>query len=187
MGSQRLFVGTPVPPETARKISDYRIPTAVDAVRWVKPENYHVTLQFLGDTDDTLVPSIVSILAGLPCPDVVPLTLSGAGAFPTTRRPRVLWIGGAPGDSDELGLAAVHELLGRGLKSIGIELDTRFTPHVTVAYSRKNARPERLREVTRNFIENTQSLRLDCTVPSLALFSSSLTPEGAVYRVLYSR
>ncbi len=135
-GALRLFVAVPVPPsaleacrqliETARERVDGR------AARWVRTENLHLTLRFLGATSPELVPDVtaaMTVVADGTSPFDV--TLTGAGSFPADRRPRALWIGIRQG-ADELAAAALG--LDAGLIPLGWSPEVRpFRPHLTVA------------------------------------------------------
>lgn len=102
---------------------------AVAGARWVPAENLHVTIAFLGESDRAadVADALTQIAAGLPAPDV---TLGGAGAFPSQRRARVLWLGLA--DDGTLGRAAA--LVADALRPLGFRPEDRaFTAHLTIA------------------------------------------------------
>lgn len=101
------------------------------AWRWTDPEGWHVTLAFLGATDPAEVPRVASALAGVAAAhEPFELDAGGLGAFPSTRRARVLWYGIAdPGGR----LAAVARELHDAL---GLEAGGRFRGHLTLARAR---------------------------------------------------
>jgi len=102
------------------------------AVRWVREENLHLTVAFLGDIDEALVPAIDRRLAPLAASTPPQrLGLAGVGGFPRGR-PRVLWLGLAAGRAWFVGLTrAVREALAEGLD---LDLDQRDpNAHVTLA------------------------------------------------------
>ena len=132
----RLFVGVPVPEEAlaacATLLDEVRVRHGGRGVRWVSTENLHLTLRFLG----LLPPSRIEVLgeavneaaSGLEPFDVV---LAGAGAFPTDRRPRAIWLGIERG-AEELG--TISRALDAALVRTGMAADDRpFRPHLTVA------------------------------------------------------
>lgn len=100
-------------------------------VKWVEPENYHLTLKFLGDVAAGDIPVIIDALgravAGQPA---LRLELTGVGAFPDMKRPRVIWygIGGDIG-----ALQSLHQAIDHGLRNLGIpgEKGT-YRPHLTL-------------------------------------------------------
>ncbi|MFW6292761.1 MAG: RNA 2',3'-cyclic phosphodiesterase [Spirochaetota bacterium] len=143
MDELRLFTAVSPPQEIAEKIAGVqrRFESAVGphVLRTIRRENYHVTLQFLGNTPPSLVEPVVEAMqaAASRSSGPIELQLTAPGAFPTSRRPRTLWVG----LRDTGGrLTALEEDLRERLVRLGIELDTRrFRPHVTIAYVRKQA------------------------------------------------
>ena len=132
----RLFVGVPVPPEALAACAALLGPVMARhggrGVRWVRTENLHLTLRFLG----LLTPSRIDVLgeavdaaaAGVEPFEVV---LAGAGAFPGDRRPRAIWLGIERG-AEELG--TISRALDGALVRSGMPADDRpFRPHLTVA------------------------------------------------------
>lgn len=132
----RLFVGVPVPPEAMAACAELLGPLMVRhggrGVRWVRTENLHLTLRFLG----LLPPSRIGVLGDAveeASTGVAPfeVVLAGAGAFPGDRRPRAIWLGIEHG-ADELG--AISRALDAALVRTGLPSDDRpFRPHLTVA------------------------------------------------------
>ena len=129
----RLFTGLEVPATAGMMLSGLR--GGLSGARWVDPDNYHLTLRFIGDIDERTADEIADALARVQRP-AVPVRFSGVGAFGGTR-PHALYAGVAP--APELSeLQAEHERL---LQRIGLPSEGRkFTPHVTLAYLR-GARP----------------------------------------------
>ncbi len=135
-GTFRLFVAVPVPSaalEACRRLIDgVRADPAGSAARWVRTENLHLTLRFLGATHPDRVPAIAGVMAAASRgTGPFEVELAGAGAFPEERRPRALWIGIARGADT---LAALADALDDGLAPLGLPPDgRRFRPHLTVA------------------------------------------------------
>jgi RNA 2',3'-cyclic 3'-phosphodiesterase len=139
---RRLFVGVPLPEDTAAAIAaivdDVRVaglPAGARDVRWVRLDGLHLTLRFLGPTPQELIAptaAAVTAVAGA-VEGPISLELKGSGTFPRAARPRTLWIGVA-GDTDAFGgLAAAME---RALAWAGWPPDPRpFRPHLTLARS----------------------------------------------------
>jgi 2'-5' RNA ligase len=135
-GVHRLFVAVPVPPDAldaCRALIDgIRRGPAGRGARWVRTENLHLTLRFLGDTPADRVPAVAEAMrraaGGTRAFEV---RLAGAGAFPSSGRPRALWLGivvGAP----ELG--AIASAMEPPLAELGWPPEGRpFRPHLTVA------------------------------------------------------
>ena len=141
MGNRRLFVALEPPDAVRRRIvraaAELRRAAgrAEADVRWVAPENLHLTLQFLGGVPEERVPVLAAALEAAAAGSR-PLTLevTGAGGFPKARRPRVVWLGMA---GDVPALAAMVDDLGRRLAPLGFPPEARpFSPHLTLGRAR---------------------------------------------------
>jgi 2'-5' RNA ligase len=145
-----------------------------DRVRWVRPENLHVTLRFLGDVESARVPSIARNLreavAGL---DSFPMHLGPVGAFPSARRPRVVVIDVAPREP----LEQLAEAVERAVVKEGLEPEKRrFRPHLTLGRASGRAFPP----VTAPVTAVGESLVVD----EIVLFRSELRRSGAIHTPL---
>lgn len=170
----RLFVAILLPESVRREIAGAVAPLReeLDHVRWVRTEQLHLTLRFIGDVDRHRVPvvgaTLGEALAVLPGPTIA---LEGGGAFPSASRPSVLWAGVRPDDR----LSALHAAAEAALVELGIDPETRdFHPHVTVGRIRRGRRAPGAGRV---IVE----LRLDTTteVREVSLMESVLGPGGA--------
>ena len=125
----RLFVALDIDADIRERITTFRNqvrPLAPD-VRWVGPETFHVTLQFLGETRK--LDDIRDVLKNVHCAPVQ-ISFRGAGFFPNPRAPRVFWVGI---DGDEH-LQNLSTDIGRATKPLGFNRDPGpFTPHLTLA------------------------------------------------------
>ena len=152
-------------------------------LRPVRPDGIHLTLKFLGDVPVDRIDSIGAAAeraAGQHAPFA--LSLSGVGAFPGGRAPRVLWAGIA-GDLDSLG--ALQASVDGRLADLGFARERRaFNPHLTLARMRDSAsREDRSRALC--VLRATQPREaMSFDVDAVALFQSTLAPGGAVYRRL---
>lgn len=147
---------------------------------WPQPANLHLTLRFLGEIDGDQVTSIRTILreslSGLCAPEVV---VRGTGAFPNLRKPSVVWVGiESPGSV----LAAVQNACEEGARAVGLDAETKaFHPHVTLARLRE---PYRIGGLVRALEAESGFFGGEFTASSVTLFSSALTPRGAIYAPL---
>jgi 2'-5' RNA ligase len=146
--------------------------------RWVARENIHVTLKFLGDTSEEIVPELVEAVAGV-CSATAPfdIVLGGLGGFPNMKRPRVLFYEVTSGERELVALARmIDTALWEGL-SIPRE-ERPFKAHATVARIKTPISPdvasrlEKAPSVERGF------QRLE----KVTLMESELRREGAIYR-----
>ena len=154
--------------------------TSLDA-RWVKPENMHLTVVFMGNVPNERLESIAEAV-GEVCREFGPfeIQIDGTGVFSSRRYPRVLWIGLA-GDLERMSL--FRDGLQMNLAPFGINQEVRrYKPHLTIGRFRKGFRAgPQLDEILANY----QDLSSDVsTVDELAMFRSDLKAGGAVYSKL---
>jgi 2'-5' RNA ligase len=181
--NHRLFVALE-PTEAVRR----RIAAAVAAlrkaggraasdVRWLPPENVHLTLQFLGAVPHARVADVTAAVAA--CAAAAgPLSLEvrGAGGFPNARRARVVWLGLG---GDVAALAALVQELGRRLAPLGFAPEERpFSPHLTVGRAREARGSPGLAGA---LAEVAQEDGIAWRAGELVLFESHLSPQGARY------
>ncbi|MFO7576341.1 MAG: RNA 2',3'-cyclic phosphodiesterase [Pelovirga sp.] len=144
---------------------------------WVKPDNLHITMKFLGDTDDNLLQQVSEQLDRLGQEQgPFAVTLGGLGFLPPQGRPRVLCV--ATGSQDRLAHLA-HQLEQR-LTPLGLQPERRFAAHVTLARIKGDKNLAKLRQLA-----SRVSLRQTFSVASLNLYSSHLHPDGARYQLLH--
>jgi 2'-5' RNA ligase len=128
----RLFTGLEIPRHVADSLAMMR--GGLPGARWIDPENYHLTLRFIGDIDDALARDIAGLL-GRAQRRPFEIRLDGLTSF-GGRKPRALVASAAPA-GPLMELQAEHERL---LQRIGLEPDGRkYTPHVTLARLRESS------------------------------------------------
>jgi 2'-5' RNA ligase len=148
------------------------------ALKAVDPDNLHVTLKFLGETEVILVPEILELLteeavALEPCE----LTIAGLGVFPHAQRPSVVWAGLEGAQT----LTALAVDLEAGLELMGFPRESRpFVPHLTLA--RVKAKPPESLGALLSRHAKTQFGA--ATIEQVELIRSELGPEGSRYTVL---
>jgi len=178
----RLFFSVPVSDQARSGASEALRAmkrAAGDApLSWTKDEQLHFTLAFLGEQPEDALPRLWE--AAAPCAALhgFDLGLSGAGAFPDPRRPRVLWLGTEQGARELEELAAC---LARGLRSAGFPLEKRpFRPHLTVA----RVKPGGERGASRALGAAPKGEIARMRVDRLSLMQSQLSPHGAKHSVV---
>ncbi|HXF73971.1 MAG TPA: RNA 2',3'-cyclic phosphodiesterase [Actinomycetota bacterium] len=131
----RLFVAVDVPGRVRELVAGTLAPwrEAFPAARWVPPENWHVTVKFLGRTWPRLLAWVEDRVRAVAA-DHRPFQIraSGVGAFPSARRARVLWVGL---DDPEGGLRSLARGLDAALEREFPPERRDFTAHLTVARS----------------------------------------------------
>lgn len=151
-------------------------------VGWVKPENLHITLKFLGEVEEARLPVLSEAIASsLRGTSPFPLALGGLGAFPDLRFPRVIWIGVKRGAKE---LSALQARLEEGLQRIGFSPEDRpFSPHLTLG----RVRSPRGRGA---LVEGLKALEVpilgEMILESVDLMRSQLHPTGAIYTIIQS-
>ena len=183
-GGVRTFVAVHLDPSTraalATASAELRAHAGELPIAWVAPENFHVTVKFLGGIDEARVPAVIAALhtaaTGRPAFDV---EIRALGAFPSPTRPRVLWAGVAEGGEPLGALAAAVE---DALAPLGFEREARaFAAHVTLARVREPRRAPALAAA----LGAAASRRFGrVTIDHLALMRSDLSPRGARYTPL---
>ena len=151
-------------------------------VRWIDPDEYHLTLKFLGEVRTDRVDQIGAILgrvaAGSPS---FSANLTGFGAFPTVRRPCVLWMGIEPTPA----LRCLKQDVEWALSSVGFERETRaFHPHLTLGRVEREDGAGAFRGLDKLIAELTYTHLIP--VASLELMRSQTSRRGAAYTVLSS-
>jgi 2'-5' RNA ligase len=149
-------------------------------VKWVEPENIHVTLLFLGEVQDREVPRVCQIVAdGAREQPAFVLSVEGVGCFPNPRRPRVIWVGVGEGTQP---LCALHDALEGPLQELGYRREERrYTPHVTLGRV-KSERP--MEQLGAALAAHAGWKGGETAVRELLVMSSQLTPKGPVYTAL---
>lgn len=179
----RAFVALNLPDATRRalwaataSLRDRDLP-----VTWVRPEAMHVTLKFLGDTDDGRAPELgAAVHRAAAGTRPQPLVLEGFGAFPDAERPRVLWLG----ITAEPALELLQDGLEREFATLGFTVEGRpFRPHLTLGRAKRDARPQEFKGLDAAF----ERLRFSETVlvESVDLMCSTLSPRGPSYELLH--
>lgn len=153
--------------------------------RWTPPENLHVTLRFLGETDERQAGELAQALAALVIAHRrFALMLRGLGVFPHQRAPRVLWAG-LQGDLP--GLTRLQLDVEQLAQTAGFAAESRrFSPHLTLARPLRNAAPARLAQDGQTVARlATQVIpAATFTVSELLLMQSELHREGARYTTM---
>jgi 2'-5' RNA ligase len=166
----RIFTGLEIPAEVAQSLAMFR--GGLPGARWIDPENYHLTLRFIGDVDDLTAHEVASLLGRVRRPSLE-LRFEELSAF-GGRRPRAV-IAALAHTPALMELQAEHERL---MQRVGLEPEGRkYTPHVTLA---------RLRDVSSRDVAEYLSTRALIRPPPFrvsrfVLFSSRTSVGGGPY------
>jgi 2'-5' RNA ligase len=153
----------------------------VAGVKWVGPENLHVTLLFLGEVDNRDLPALCGavedVTTTLPS---FSIGIEGTGCFPNPRRPRVLWVGVGVGAHE---VCTLHDALEPPLLELGCfrREQRQYTPHVTLGRLKSEQAPLGLGAA----LTKHQTWKAgEIAVQEVHVMSSELTPQGPTYAVL---
>lgn len=174
----RAFVAVSPPPEIRETVVERARSLRYEGdVRWLPPENVHLTLKFLGEAPEEALAAVSAALDGV-CRGHGPfkVELAGFGAFPSRERAKVVWAAVGAGSGELESLAAE---LQSALDPLGFPREERpYLPHATVGRAR--GRPAHLPDTGATWEP------LSFPVRSVELVRSRLLPSGAVYSVLSS-
>lgn len=177
----RCFIAIPFPGELKESVaSSVELLKAARAdVRWVQPENLHLTLKFLGDTTEPSVPGIAGALDNAAeSLRSFSLRISGAGVFPDWKRPRVIWFGVEAGS----GLKSLQESIEDIMETFGYNRENRlFSPHLTIGRVRSQRNISPLVSALES-VKGTDFGSME--VRSFSLMKSDLSPKGSEYTTL---
>lgn len=150
---------------------------------WVKQENLHVTLKFLGEVDPERVEEL-RLAAEVAREGIEPFTLELdlLGAFPNMERPRVIWVGSF---SPPPGVYRLYERLEQELEPLGFPPEgKRYTPHITLGRVKEKSRARVGRLGER--LETVEAFRFWAEASGLTLMESRLSPQGAIYTPIFT-
>lgn len=168
----RLFVALQIPDAIRRSL--FLLQGGVPGARWSTPEQYHLTLRFIGEVDEAVAGDIDDVLSAVAVPPFT-LELAGVGQF-GGKLPRALWAGVRP-NSELMHLQRKFET---AIQRLGHAAEERkFTPHVTLARLRNSPREKVMEYVAQHSLYSSGAFE----VKGFALFSSRLGSAGAVYNV----
>jgi len=174
----RAFIAIEIPSEIKSALAALQaeLRRAGADVNWTKPESLHLTLNFLGEVDERLIKEVEKVCLET-APEFQPFTLrlNGAGVFPNSRQPRVLWAG-LSGEVEKT--VEMRKRLDEKLAPFGFERDEKkFHPHLTIGRVKSNRKTRELLALADSY----QLPALSFEVSEIVLMKSELHPAGARY------
>ena len=181
----RAFIAIELPKEirdSLANLQDKLKSTGAD-VKWVEPDNIHLTLKFLGEIDDQKLDKITSILENIAKDkNYFHICISSLGAFPRISSPRVIWVGIDTGEKETKEI--VKALEGK-IEKIGIPKEDRpFSSHITIGRTRSALNLQKLAKGLETLESDLKIKVAEFDVTKITLFKSTLTPKGPIYEVL---
>jgi 2'-5' RNA ligase len=183
-GTMRLFIALNLPERERLAMHQAVAPVraAVPGASWVRAENLHVTLKFLGEVEDGRAEALREALDGAARRSrPLALSLGGVGAFPNLRAPRIVWMGAAPDARLEL----LYDDVERACDALGFPVEGRaFRPHVTLGRVRERASGGDARALS----SAARAVRYvgAVDVETVDLMRSTLAAGGSRYELLHA-
>ena len=176
----RLFIALNIPEEIREKFAllTKRLKYKSKKISWVREENFHITIKFLGEAKEEKLPGI-SEAASFCVKSVSPFKVlfSGLGAFPDTENPRIIWAGVKDGSAELISIAAAIE---DSMEKLGFAKEKRpFSSHLTLGRVRS------VKAAGLSFDELDSEFG-SFTAEQIDLMQSTLGPDGPEYKIIGS-
>jgi 2'-5' RNA ligase len=176
---KRIFIAIKIDPGTNITSILYSLKSLAggEKITWVDQVNIHLTLAFLGDTEEDRI-KIASLMLKRECCGFGEFTFSlkGVGLFKNLHDPRVIWIGISKPEM----LLRLNEKILTGLKDAGFRIEDRpFKPHITIGRIKHLQNPE----IMKSFLDKYGEVEVQqVTVSEVILYESILRPSGPIYK-----
>jgi 2'-5' RNA ligase len=145
-------------------------------VKWENPDNFHLTLRFLGDINENKIEELVFTLDRLKFDfDLLRFEVNSTGFFPNQKYPNVVFVDLVEDGSNSQKLV---EFIDRIILNFGVKPDKRFIPHITLGRFKRDKRVKIDRQI------DVETEKFEIEFDSFFLMKSTLTPQGSVYEVI---
>lgn len=178
----RAFIAIKIPAQTCDIICriQEQLKTSLPKVSWVKPENLHLTLKFLGEVSSKQIDRAKEITAEIAesCVDFK-IRLEALGVFPNLHRGRIIWLG-----SDQLPeeLVKIVEKVEEKIAELGKPKEERpFLAHITIGRIKSPINPTLLEEEVNKINNEICNKNLEFNAAGITLFKSILSRQGPTY------
>jgi 2'-5' RNA ligase len=178
----RLFVAIDLAPNLRSTIAAFieGVRPFAPQAKWVRVENTHLTLKFMGEMEASRLSAVLAVLATVRSDNLVTLEFRGLGFFPNEKRPRVFWMG----IESSPNLKTLAADIDQTLHKLGFPLEERvFTPHLTLARLNALGPLPKLADATRGATMRSFG---SLTTNKFHLIESKLKFTGAEYTTLHS-
>ena len=169
----RLFIAVDLP--AAEKNNLGKMSFGIPGAKWIDPQQIHLTVRFIGEVEGSRFLDIKKALEQIRCAPFS-LALKGVGHFPPRGKPRVLWVG----IKESQPLQSLKKRIDTALTGVGLQPEGRkYAPHITLARL-KNSPIQKVAD----FLAGNGLFRQEpFKVRDFKLYSSALTPKGAIHTV----
>lgn len=182
---KRLFIGIPI--ESSKSVQQVEVwkkdpQLNQNVLNWTTPGNWHITLFFLGSTEESAVAMLEQLIDESFREILAYQTeLHGVGVFPNTNNPKVLWLG----LEDLQPLMPAYSKLGELLHQNEFSFDQKpLKPHLTIARVKRADNPLAFQSLLAEFQDSVFD---QVNMNKVVLFESITTPAGPVYKPLFQK
>ena len=180
---KRTFIAIkiPVTKELNKVINHFHNELEAERIKWAETDNMHISLSFLGDTEEGLISSIANELQTIANSNkCFSFKLTGAGVFKNIKHPRVLWLGIIEDENNTL-MKLGNDIKDR-LELLGFEKEKRkFKAHLTLGRVKSINKKEKLKNLLEKY-QNQYFQNVD--VQEIIFYESMLTAKGSIYKVI---
>ena len=182
---KRLFIGIPIESQrSVQQVEAWRNDTQLNrnVLNWTIPGNWHITLFFLGSTDESAVSLLQQLIdESFNKIQTYQTNLCGVGVFPNTHNPKVLWLG----LQDIEPVMSAYSKLGQSLQLNGFSFDQKpLKPHLTIARVKRADNPFAFQSL---LTEYQEAVFDRVNMNKVVLFESITTPTGPIYMPLFEK
>ncbi len=182
MESIRAFIALQLPEQVTHQLELFQNKIKIGAprgLRWVKPENIHLTLSFLGDTPRTKISQLKDLLSEVSAKhSELHASFTQLGAFPNPNRMRVFWLGMAASPE----LTTLARDVNQACKACDLPGDDKpFVPHLTLARLPDGLSTKEHEQAAQLLKYPLQIDQKEFLIKNLVIYQSDLKPSGAVY------
>lgn len=182
MSRTRTFIAVELDDDIRQRLVSLQesLGRVVTDVKWVEPQNLHVTLLFLGEVDDRELPRVCRVVQDeLSERPAFSLSVEHVGCFGNARRPRTLWVGVGEGVEE---LTEIHDALEIPMQDLGYRREERrFQPHITLGRVKGDRPSDALPAELDKRAEWTAGTQ---EVGEILIMGSELRKDGPVYVVI---
>jgi RNA 2',3'-cyclic 3'-phosphodiesterase len=180
---KRIFVAVDISDDARRRVSAYAETLRRDfpnlRVGWEKAEKLHLTLKFLGETNENQLNDLIGVIekTARQISDFK-LQISDTGVFPSLRNPRILWLGLKDSSGS---LSRINEILESECENVGFTREKRnYKAHLTIARLRE---PRDSKQIAQKHLENKFE-PVEFNVSEFVVYESKLQPIGSIYTAI---
>ena len=178
----RAFVAIEIDSGIKDRLSEYldQLKKTDASVKWVAPENIHLTLKFIGYIEEETLPDLNKIISdAVSCLGPFSISIGNIGAFPNLKKPRIVFVCVQDKGNN---LLNIHERLDKGIGRLGIKMESKkHAGHITLGRIKSQKNISRLTSVLNSGTKCSFGLE---KVNYISLMQSRLTPAGPIYTKL---